>query len=54
MFFGLNESLFRFQVALIRKALRKRNTALKEVTVERVQGVQGMKGFGFYFVCCTF
>jgi len=27
---------------------------LKEVTVERVQGVQGMKGFGFYFVCCTF
>lgn len=29
------------QVVLIRKALRKKNVALKDVTVERVQGVQG-------------
>jgi len=30
-----------FQVLLIRKKLRERNTALKQVVVEKVQGVQG-------------
>lgn len=29
------------QVVLIRKALKKKNVALNDVTVEKVQGVQG-------------
>lgn len=36
-----NIVVFYLQVLLIRKALKKRNIALKDVMVERVQGVQG-------------
>ena len=31
-----------FQVQLIRKALKKKNSDLRDVVVERIHGVQGM------------